>query len=196
MDKNQLLKDLREMTGAGIGDIKAALDEAGYDKDKAVEILRKKGQAKVSKKADRVAKEGVVESYIHAGGRVGVLVEVNSETDFVSRTDDFKAFAKELALHIAAANPLYLNISDVPAEVIEKEKEIYKEQAKESGKPEAVIEKMIDGKLAKYYEEVCLMEQPYFREPERKVKDILADQVGKLGENIVVRRFARFQLGA
>jgi len=193
---NTLLKDLREMTGAGVADIKAALDEAGNDKDKAVEILRKKGQAKVNKKADRVAKEGVIESYIHAGGRVGVLLEINSETDFVSRTEDFKKLAKELSLHIAAANPLYLNISDIPAEVIEKEKEIYKDQAKDSGKPEAVIEKMIEGKLAKYYEEACLMEQPYFREPERKVKDIIADHVGKLGENIVVRRFARFQLGA
>jgi len=193
---NTLLKDLREMTGAGVADIKAALDEAGNDKDKAVEILRKKGQAKVNKKADRVAKEGVIESYIHAGGRVGVLLEINSETDFVSRTEDFKKLAKELSLHIAAANPLYLNISDIPAEVIEKEKEIYKDQAKDSGKPEAVIEKMIEGKLAKYYEEACLMEQPYFRESERKVKDIIADHVGKLGENIVVRRFARFQLGA
>jgi len=193
---NSLLKELREITGAGIGDIKAAMDEAGDNKEKAIEILRKKGQAKVSKKADRAAHEGVIESYIHGGGRVGVLVEANSETDFVSRTDDFKKFAKELALHIAAANPLYVNVTDVPAEVIEKEKEIYKEQAKDSGKPEAVIEKMIEGKLAKYYEEVCLMEQPWFREPERKVKDIVADHVGKLGENIQVRRFARFQLGA
>jgi|SRR5579872_263558 len=193
---SSLLKELREITGAGVSDIKAALDEADGERDKAIEILRKKGQAKVSKKADRVAKEGVIESYIHAGGRVGVLVELNSETDFVSRTDDFKKLAKELALHIAAANPLYLNIADVPNEVVQKEKEIYKEQAKDSGKPEAVIEKMIEGKLIKYYEEACLMEQPWFREPQRKVKEIIADHVGKLGENVVVRRFARFQLGA
>ena len=193
---NKLLKELRELTGAGVADVKAALDEAGEDKDKAIEILRKKGQAKVSKKADRVAKEGVIESYIHAGGRVGVLVELNSETDFVSRTEDFKKFAKELALHIAAANPLYINSSDVPDEVLEKEKEIYKEQSAGSGKPEAVIEKMIGGKIAKYLEETCLMEQPWFREADRKVKDIVADHVTKLGENIVIRRFSRFQLGA
>jgi elongation factor Ts len=193
---NSLLKELREITGAGVADIKSALEEAGDDKKKAIEVLRKKGQAKLSKKAERVANEGVVESYIHAGGKVGVLVEVNSETDFVSRTDDFKKLAKEMALHIAAANPLYINVEDVPTEVIEKEKEIYKEQAKDSGKPENVIEKMIEGKLQKYYEEVCLMEQPFFREPDRKVKEVLGDAVGKLGEKIVVRRFARYQLGA
>ena len=147
----ELLKKLRELTGAGITDVKAALDEAGNDKEKAIEILRKKGQSKVLKKADRVANECVVESYIHAGGKVGVLLELNTETDFVARTDDFKSLAKEIALHIAASNPLYVNISDVPTEVIEKEKEIYKEQAKDSGKPDAVVEKMIEGKLAKYY---------------------------------------------
>lgn len=193
---NTLLKELREITGAGVADIKSALEEAGNDKQKAIEVLRKKGQAKLSKKAERVANEGMVESYIHAGGKVGVLVEVNSETDFVSRTDDFKKLAKEMALHIAAANPLYINIEDVPTEVIEKEKEIYKEQAKDSGKPESVVEKMIEGKLQKYFEEVCLMEQPFFREPEHKVKEVLGNAVGKLGEKIVVRRFARYQLGA
>ena len=190
---SDLLKELREITGAGISDIKSALDEAGNDREKAIEILRKKGQAKVTKKGERTAKEGLVESYIHAGGRVGVLVELDTETDFVSRTDDFKKLAKELALHIAATNPLYVNISDVPEEVIAKEKEIYKEQA--AGKPQAVVEKMVEGKLVKYFEEVCLMEQPWFREQERRVKDIVADHVGKLGENIIVRRFTRFQVG-
>ncbi|TSC65169.1 MAG: elongation factor T [Candidatus Doudnabacteria bacterium Gr01-1014_77] len=191
----ELLKELRELTGAGITDVKAALDEAGNDKEKAIEILRKKGQSKVLKKADRVANEGIVESYIHAGGKVGVLLELNTETDFVARTDDFKGLAKEIALHIAASNPLYVNISDVPAEVIEKEKEIYKEQAKDSGKPDAVVEKMIEGKLAKYYEETCLMEQAFVKDPEKKIKDLLSDAVAKLGENIVVRRFTRYHLG-
>lgn len=191
----ELLKELRELTGAGIADVKAALDEALNDKEKAIEILRKKGQSKVLKKADRVAKEGIVESYIHAGGKVGVLLELNTETDFVARTDDFKSLAKELALHIAAANPLYVNISDVPAEVIEKEKEIYKEQAKDSGKGDAVVEKMIEGKLSKFFEETCLMEQGFVKDPEKKIKDLLSDSVAKLGENIVVRRFSRFHLG-
>lgn len=191
----ELLKELRELTGAGIADVKSALDEANNDKEKAIEILRKKGQSKVLKKADRVAKEGIVESYIHAGGKVGVLLELNTETDFVARTDDFKSLAKELALHIAASNPLYINISDVPAEVVEKEKEIYKEQAKDSGKGDAVVEKMIEGKLAKFYEETCLMEQGFVKEPEKKIKDLLSDSVAKLGENIVVRRFSRFHLG-
>lgn len=190
---NALLKEVREMTGAGIMDIKAALAEANDDKEKAIEILRKKGQLKVAKKSDRLANEGVIESYIHAGGRVGVLVELNSETDFVARTEDFKNLAKELALHIAAANPLYVNTTDVPAEVIEKEKEIYKEQVKD--KPADVVDKIVEGKVAKYFEEVCLMEQPFVKEPERKVKDIVADSVAKLGENIVIRRFSRYQLG-
>ncbi len=191
----ELLKELRDLTGAGMMDIKAAVDEAGGDKQKAIEILRKKGQSKMLKKADRVAKEGIIESYIHAGGKVGVLLELNTETDFVARTDDFKNLSKELALHIAAANPLYVNISDVPAEVIEKEREIYKEQAKESGKPAEVVEKMIEGKLSKYFEETCLMEQPFVKEPEKKVKEFVAEKASKLGENVVIRRFTRYHLG-
>jgi elongation factor Ts len=190
---NELLKELREMTGAGIVDIKQALTEANDDKEKAIEILRKKGQAKVTKKADRVANEGIVESYIHAGGKVGVLLELNTETDFVARTDDFKNLAKEIALHIAASNPLYVKMEDVPSEVIEKEKEIYKEQV--TGKPDDVVEKILEGKVAKYYEEVCLMEQPFVKEPERKIKDIIADNTAKLGEKIEIRRFSRFHLG-
>ncbi len=193
---NDLLKELREMTGAGLMDIKEALTEANNDKEKAIEILRKKGTLKMGKKSDRVAKEGIIESYIHGGGRIGVLLEINCETDFVARTEDFKNLAKELALHIAAANPLYVNVSDVPAEVVEKEKEIYKEQAKSSGKPEEVINKMLEGKIQKYYEEVCLLEQPYVKNPDLKVKDFVSSAVAKMGENVVVKRFARFVLGS
>ncbi len=190
---NDLLKELRELTGAGMLEIKNALIEAENVKDKAIEILRKKGALKVGKKADRVANEGLVEAYIHPGGRVGVIVEVNCETDFVARTDDFKALAKDLALHIAAANPLYVNIADVPLEVVEKEKEIYKEQVK--GKPEDVINKILDGKIAKYYEEACLLEQPFAKNPDIKVKDLISGAVAKMGENVVVKRFSRFVLG-
>lgn len=190
---HDLIKELREQTGAGIMDVKEALEEAGGDKDIAVEILRKKGLAKQAKKADRVANEGLVESYIHAGGRIGVLVEVNCETDFVARTDDFKNLVKEIALHIAAANPLYISSEDVPAEVIEKEKEIYKEQA--GDKPADVVEKMLEGKLQKYLEEVCLLSQPYVKDGDKTIGDLLGEATGKMGENIQVRRFARFMLG-
>lgn len=190
---HDLIKELREQTGAGIMDVKEALEEAGGDKDIAVEILRKKGLAKQAKKADRVANEGLVESYIHAGGRIGVLVEVNCETDFVARTDDFKNLVKEIALHIAAANPLYISSEDVPAEVIEKEKEIYKEQA--GDKPVDVVEKMLEGKLQKYLEEVCLLSQPYVKDGDKTIGDLLGEATGKMGENIQVRRFARFMLG-
>lgn len=174
-------------------EIKEALTETGNDEQKTIDLLRKKGSLKLSKKAERVAKEGIVEAYIHPGGRIGVLLELNCETDFVARTDDFKYLAKNLALHVAAANPLYVSIQDVPAEVIEKETEIYREQAKD--KPEAVINKMLEGKLSKFYEEVCLMEQPYVKNADIKIKQLIAEAVGKLGENIQVRRFARFVLG-
>jgi elongation factor Ts len=190
-----LIKELRELTGAGMGDIKEALIEAKDDKEKAIEILRKKGTLKLGKKSDRVAKEGIVEAYIHGGGRIGVLVEINCETDFVARTEDFKALAKELALHIAAANPLYVNIEDVPSEVVEKEKEIYKEQIKDSGKPEEIVNKMLEGKIQKYYEEACLMEQPYVKNPDIKIKQFVTDAVAKMGEKVVIKRFARFVLG-
>ena len=193
---NDTIKELRELTGAGIMDIKEALTEADGDKEKTIELLRKKGAMKVGKKADRVAKEGIIETYIHPGSRVGVLVELNCETDFVARTDDFKTLAKEIALHIAAANPLYITMSDVPAEVIEKEKEIYKEQSNASGKSEEIVNKMLEGKIAKYYEEVCLLEQPFAKNPEHKVKDLISGAVAKMGENVVVRRFARFVLGS
>lgn len=195
MSDATLIKELRELTGAGITDVKDALTEAGDDRDLALEILRKKGIAKLAKKADRVANEGVVESYIHAGGRIGALVELNCETDFVARTDDFKNLAKELALHIAAANPLYISRTDVPNEVIEKEREIYKEQAAGSGKPEDVVEKMIEGKLEKYFEESCLLEQPFVKDGSKKIGDLIAESTAKMGENVQVRRIARFMLG-
>ena len=191
---NQLVKELRELTGAGILEIKQALSESDNDKEKAVEILRKKGALKLGKKADRIAKEGVIESYIHPGSRLGVLLELNCETDFVARTEDFKNLARELALHIAAANPLYVSPAEVPAEVIEKEKEIYREQAK--GKHEEVIAKMLEGKIQKFFEEVCLLEQPYVKNPDIKIKDLLAEAVSKIGENVQVRRFSRFVLGS
>ncbi len=190
-----ILKELRDLTGAGIMDIREALQESGNDKEKAIEYLRKKGAAKVSKKAERVAKEGMVECYIHPGNRVGALIELNCETDFVARTEDFKSLAKDLALHIAASNPLYVSTSDIPAEVIEKEKEIYKEQMNTAGKPEDVVAKILEGKLGKFYEEVCLLEQPYVKNPDIKIKDLIAQAVGKMGENVQIRRFVRFVLG-
>jgi elongation factor Ts len=187
-----LIKEIRELTGAGMMDVKEALDASNGSKEEAIEYLRKKGAIKLSKKSDRVAKEGVIESYIH-GGRIGVLVELNCETDFVARTDDFKSLAKELALHIAAANPLYVSAADVPPEVIEKEKEIYKEQT--TGKPDDIVEKMITGRLQKFYEEVCLLEQPFVKDSAVKVQDVITQSVAKMGENVQVRRFARFVLG-
>ncbi len=190
---NDILKELRELTGAGMMDVKEALSEANNDKDKAMEILRKKGAVKAGKKSERVAKEGLIETYIHPGSRVGVLLEINCETDFVSRTDDFKNLAKEIALHIAAASPLYVNTTDVPGDVVDKEREIYKEQAK--GKPDDIVEKMVEGRVAKYFEEACLMEQPFVKNPDLKIKDLISQAVGKMGENVVVRRFARFVLG-
>lgn len=193
MTDNNTIKLLREQTGAGIMDVKEALEEAGGDTEKAIEILRKKGLAKQAKKADRAANEGIVESYIHAGGRIGVLVEVNCETDFVARTDDFKNLVKEIALHIAAANPLYISSEDVPNEVIEKEKEIYKEQF--AGKPDDVIEKMLEGKIAKYYEEACLLNQPFVKDGDKTIGELLGEATGKMGENIQVRRFTRYMLG-
>lgn len=193
MNESELIKELREMTGVGMMDIKKALTEAQGDKDKALEVLRKSGIAKLAKKADRLAKEGLIESYIHAGGRVGVLLELNCETDFVGRTDDFKNLAKELALHIAAANPLYVSREDVPAEVLEKEREIYKEQSKD--KPADVMEKMIEGKIEKYYEEACLMDQGFVKDPSVKISQFIADKAAKMGENVQVSRFVRYVLG-
>ncbi len=195
---NDLIKELRELTGAGILEIKQALAESGEDKNKAVALLRKKGALKLGKKADRVAKEGIIEAYIHPGSKVGILLEINCETDFVARTEDFKNLAKDIALHIAASNPLYIAISDVPADVLDKEREIYKAQSMEQGKGKSaeILEKIVEGKLAKYYEDACLLEQIFVKNSEIKVKDLLAESVAKIGENIVVRRFSRFVLGS
>lgn len=190
---NELIKELRELTGAGMMDVKEALDATGGDKEAAIDFLRKKGSVKLTKKADRVANEGIVESYIHAGGRIGVLVELNCETDFVARTDDFKQLAKDIALHIAASAPLYVSSAEVPAEALEREQEIYKEQAQ--GKPQDIVEKMMAGRIQKYYEEVCLLNQPFVKDSSMTVQDMLGASVSKMGENIQVRRFARFVLG-
>lgn len=185
------IKKLREATGAGMMDAKKALEESGSF-DEAVAYLRKKGHATLAKKSERVTKEGVIASYIHSG-KVGVLLELNCETDFVARNDDFKDLANEIALHIAASSPLYVSRDQVPENAIDNEKNIYLEQVK--GKPENIKEQILAGKLEKYYEQVCLLDQPYVRDPDKKIKDLIAERVGKLGENIQIRRFARFVLG-
>ncbi len=186
------IKKLRDLTGAGMMKAKEALEEAGGDIGKAQENLRKAGLASAAKKADRVAREGVIEAYVH-GGKIGVLVEINCETDFVARTDDFKVFARDVAMHIAASNPEYLNPEEVPAEVVEKEKEIYR--AEVQGKPEEVMEKILGGKIAKYYEGVCLTKQPFVKDPDKSIEQLTGELVAKLGENIVIRRFSRVELG-
>jgi elongation factor Ts len=192
---SQLVKDLRQKTGAGVMDCKAALQEAQGDMEKAIEYLRRKGLATAAKKASRVANDGLVSAYIHAGGKIGVLVEVNCETDFVARTEDFQSFVKNVAMHIAAASPQYIRREEVPPEIIDREKRIYREQALDSGKPERVIDKIVEGKLERFYSEVCLLEQTYVRDPDVTVKDVLDALIAKIGENITIRRFARFQLG-
>ena len=191
------IQKLRSITGAGIMDCKAALAYAKDDIEKAIQFLREKGIASAVKKAERVAKQGMVYSYIHAGGKLGVIVEINCETDFVARTEDFQKLAKEIAMQIAAANPLYIKREDVPGDVLEKEKEIYRAQLKEEKKPENVWEKIAAGKLEKFYSQVCLLDQPYIRDSsgKEKVKDLITNAVAKIGENIVVRRFSRFVLG-
>jgi len=191
------VKELREKIGAGIMDCRKALAETGGDLEKAVEYLRRRGIAKSAKFASRKAGEGLVHCYIHPGGRIGVLVEVNCETDFVARTDDFKNLVNELALQIAASAPIGLAKEDVPKDVLEKEKDIYRSMALSEGKPEKVIDKIVEGRLAKFYEEACLLEQIWIKDPEqaKKVGDLVKEVSGKTGENIVVRRFVRFQLG-
>lgn len=186
------IKKLREMTGAGMMDAKKALVEASGDMEAAVTALRKKGAARVAKRGDREAKEGVIESYVH-GGKIGVLVEVNCETDFVARTDDFKAFARDMALHIAAANPQYLDTDNVPEAEIAKEKEVF--AADVEGKPAEIADKIIDGKLAKFYESVCLVKQPFIKDPDQTIEQMMTDLSSKLGERIVIRQFKRIELG-
>lgn len=190
-----LVKDLREKTGAGMMDCKKALTETSGDFDKAIEYLRKKGIASASKKAGRTAKEGLVTSYIHGEGKVGVLLEVNCETDFVARTDLFKSMVKDISMHIAAASPSWVNPEDVPAETIAKEKEIFIAQMENQKKPAAVLEKIAEGKINKYYEENCLMKQSFVKDPNKKIEDLVKEAIATLGENMVVRRFARFVLG-
>lgn len=189
------VKELRERTGAGMLDCKKALDETGGDVEKAIALLREKGLAAAANKAGRIATEGVVESYIHAGGRIGVLVEVNCETDFVAKTDQFREFAKDIAMQIAAANPKFVRREEVPADEIEKEKEILKNQALNEGKPEKIIEKMVEGRISKYYEEYCLLEQSFIKDPDKTISELLNEKISKIGENISIRRFVRYELG-
>jgi elongation factor Ts len=189
------VKDLRERTLAPIMDCKRALEEAQGNFDKAIDLLREKGLKTSQKKATRSAKDGLVSAYVHPGGKIGVLVEVSCETDFVARTEEFKELVKNLSMQIAASNPLYLSREDVPLAAIEKEKDIYRNQSLREGKPEKIVDKIIAGKIEKFFSEVCLIEQSYVREPEVTIKELLDSQIGKLGENIIIRRFCRYQLG-
>jgi len=191
-----MIKDLRERTGSGMADCKKALVETAGDMEKATEYLRKKGLASAAKKEGRVATEGLVQAYIHAGGRIGVLVEVNCETDFVARGEQFTEFVREVALQIAAMSPLYLKPEDVPAELVEKEREIRLAQARQSGKPEAVLGKIVDGQVAKWQKEICLLEQAWVKDDKKSIKDLQTELVSKIGENCQIRRFVRFELGA
>lgn len=189
------VKELRERTGAGMLDCKKALDEANGDITKAIEILREKGLSAAANKAGRIATEGVIESYIHAGGRIGVLVEINCETDFVAKTDQFKAFAKDIAMQIAAASPKFVRREEVPQEELDKEREILKAQALNEGKPANIVEKMVEGRLGKYYEEYCLLEQSFVKDPDKKISTLLNEKISSIGENISIRRFVRYELG-
>ncbi|MEJ2053181.1 MAG: translation elongation factor Ts [Calditrichaceae bacterium] len=193
--KAAMVKELRDKSGAGMMDCKNALTEADGDFEKALEILRKKGIAKAAKRADREAKEGVIYSYIHPGSKLGVLVEVNCETDFVANTGDFKAFAKNIAMHIAAANPLAIKKEDLDQAVVDKEMEIFKEQAKASGKPENIVEKIAQGRMDKFYTEVCLLDQAYVKDMDITIQQLLTDTIAKVGENVSIKRFARFRIG-
>ncbi len=189
------VKKLREKTGVGLMDCKEALKSANGDMEKAVDYLREKGLAKLAKRTGRAATDGSVSAYIHTGGKIGAMAEVNCETDFVAKTDQFQAFVKDIVMQIAASSPLYVRREEVPPEVLEREKTIYRNQARESGKPEKILDKIADGKLEKFYQEVCLMEQPFIKNADITIKELLEELVTKLGENIVIRRFVRFQLG-
>jgi elongation factor Ts len=189
------VKNLREKTGAPMMDCRSALTEAKGDIEQAVIVLRKKGMASAAKKASRAANEGAVGTYIHAGGKIGVLVEINCESDFVARTDDFQELMKDIAMHIAATDPRYVRREDVTAEDLDREKDVYRAQAAATGKPAPAVEKIVEGKMSKFYEEVCLLDQPFIKDQTVAIKDMIATKVGKLGENITVRRFARFKVG-
>jgi elongation factor Ts len=191
----EMVKQLRERTGAGMVDCKKALTETNGDMEKAIEFLREKGMAAAAKKSGRIAAEGLVDSYIHGDGRIGVLVEVNIETDFAAKNEEFRAFVKDIAMQIAASRPEYVRREDVPAEVIEKEKEILKAQALNEGKPEKIVDKMVEGRIEKFYKEVCLLDQPWIKDPEKTIQQLLTEKIATIGENINIRRFARFERG-
>ncbi len=190
-----VVKELREKTGAGMMDCKNALVEAQGDMDKANDILRKKGVARASKKASRIANEGIIEAYIHPGSKLGVLLEINCETDFVAKTDDFKTFARDIAMQVAASSPAFVRREDVDQETTDREMVIYREQAQSQGKPENIVEKIATGKLEKFYSEICLLEQPFVKDPDKTVQNLLTELIAKLGENISIRRFSRFKIG-
>jgi elongation factor Ts len=190
-----MVKELRVKTGTGMMDCKEALKATDGDFEKAIDYLRKKGLSAATKRSSKAAKDGTVASYIHMGGRIGVMVEINCETDFVAKTDDFQKMAKDIAMHIAASNPLYVRPDEVPADVLEREKEIYRSQLQEEKKPEKIWDKIIEGKLKKYYEEVCLVEQKFIKDTDITIGTLLSNNIAKTGENVVIRRFARFQLG-
>lgn len=189
-----MVKELRETTGAGMMDCKKALVETNGNMEEAIKYLREKGIAKAAKKMDRIASEGIVASYIH-GGRIGVIVEINSETDFVAKNAEFQEFGRDVAMQVAASNPLYVRIEEVPQEAIEKEKEILRNQALNEGKPEKIVDKMVEGRIAKYYKEVCLLEQPFIKDPDKTIDQLLKEKIAKIGENLSIRRFARFEVG-
>ncbi|WP_308639274.1 translation elongation factor Ts [Paenibacillus silvisoli] len=189
------VKELRERTGAGMLDCKKALDETNGDIAKAIDLLREKGLSAAANKAGRVATEGTVESYIHAGGRIGVLVEINCETDFVGKTEQFREFARDIAMQIAAANPKFVSRDEVSQDELDKEREILKAQALNEGKPEKIVEKMVEGRISKYYEEYCLLEQAFIKDPDKTIHTLLKEKISTIGENISIRRFARFELG-
>ena len=195
MSSAKTVKQLRDISGAGMMDCKKALEESGYDIDKAMDILRKNGIAKAKKKAGRDAKDGIIVPYIHPGSKLGVLVEINCETDFVARTDAFQDFSKDIAMHIAATSPIGIQRDDIPSDIIEKEKEIFRDQALQSGKPENIVEKMIDGRMNKFFQENVLLEQNFVKDPDKVISDLLSDTISTLGENIEIKRFSRFQLG-
>ena len=195
MSSAKTVKQLREISGAGMMDCKKALEECDYNIDKAMDILRKNGIAKAQKKAGRAAKDGVIVPYIHPGSKLGVLLEINCETDFVARTDGFQNFSKDIAMHIAATAPLAITREEISNEIINKEKEIYKDQALQSGKPENIVEKMVEGRLNKFYQESVLLEQNFVKDPDQTIQDLLNDTISTLGENIEIKRFSRFQLG-
>lgn len=190
-----MVKELREITGAGMMDCKKTLVETNGDMEKAIKLLKEKGLAAAAKRAGRIASEGIVESYIHGGGRIGVLIEVNSETDFVAKNESFRLFVKDMAMQVAASKPLYVSREFVDKSLMEEQKEIYKAQALNEGKPEKIIDKMVEGRIEKFFKEICLLEQPFIRDTDKTVNDILMDLIARMGENISIRRFARYEMG-